>query len=93
MPHWVPQSPHWAWPVGLDAESSAILNELWSGGEVEAGRMRRLLALLALQFEDPGAMRSDIAGRTLYLGLACDENQVVRMKPQNLLTNLPLHEA
>ena len=85
--------PRWAWHIGLDAESSAILNELWSGGEVEAGRMRRLLALLALQFEDPGAMRSDIAGRTVYLGLACDENQVVRMKPQNLLTNLPLHEA
>jgi len=83
----------WAWHVGLDAESTAILNELWSGGEVEAGRMRRVLALLALQFEDPAAMRSDIAGRTVYLGLACDENQVVRMKPQNLLTNLPLHEA
>ena len=83
----------WAWHVGLDAESTAILNELWAGGEIEAGRMRRVLALFALQFDDPRAMRADIAGRTVYLALSCGEDQVVRMKPQNLLTNLPLHEA
>lgn len=83
----------WAWHVGLDAESSAILNELWKGGEVDLGRMRRVLALFALQFEDPAVMRGDIRGRTVYLGLSCDDDQVVRMKPQNLLINLPLHEA
>jgi hypothetical protein len=83
----------WAWHVGLDAESTAILNELWAGGEIEAGRMRRVLALFALQFDDPRAMRADIAGRTVYLALSCGEDEVVRMKPQNLLTNLPLHEA
>ena len=83
----------WAWHVGLDAESTAILNELWAGGEIEAGRMRRVLALFALQFDDPRAMRADIAGRTVYLALSCGEDQVVRMKPQNLLTNLPLNEA
>ena len=83
----------WAWHVGLDAESTAILNELWAGGEIEAGRMRRVLALFALQFDDPRAMRADIAGRTVYLALSCGEDEVVRMKPQNLLINLPLHEA
>ena len=85
--------PRWAWHVGLDAESTAILNQLWSGGEVDAGRMRRVLALFALQFENPATMRTDIAGRTVYLALSCDDNDVVRMKPQNLLINLPLHEA
>ena len=84
---------HWAWHVGLDAESTAILNELWTGGEIEAGRMRRVLALFALQFDDLAAMRSDIAGRTVYLALSCGEDEVVRMKPQNLLTGLPLNEA
>ena len=83
----------WAWHVGLDAESSGVLNELWSGREVDAGRMRRVLALFALQFDDPAAMRPDIAGRTVYLGLCADENEFLRMKPQNLLLNLPLHEA
>jgi len=84
--------PRWAWHIGLDAESTAILNELWAGTEIEHGRMRNILAIFALQFEDPAAMRADLAGRTIYLALACEEG-VVRMKPQNLLTNLPLREA
>ncbi|HEX2199432.1 MAG TPA: DUF6352 family protein [Burkholderiales bacterium] len=84
--------PRWAWHIGLDAESSAILNELWAGNEVEPGRMRNILALFALSFEDPAAMRRDIAGRTIYLALSAQEG-VVKMKPQNLLTNLPLSEA
>ena len=83
----------WAWHIGLDAESTAILNELWSGGQVEQGRMRRILALFSLEFADASVMRRDIAGRPIYLALACDEGDVVRMKPQNLLLNLPLHEA
>jgi len=84
--------PRWAWHIGLDAESTAILNELWAGTEIEHGRMRNILAIFALQFEDPAAMRADIAGRTVYLALACEDG-VVRMKPQNLLTNLPIREA
>jgi hypothetical protein len=82
----------WAWHVGLDAESTAILNELWAGREVEQGRMRNLLALFSLHFEDASAMRPDIAGRAVYLALSSQEG-VVRMKPQNLLLNLPLNEA
>jgi Family of unknown function (DUF6352) len=85
--------PRWAWHVGLDAESSAILNELWAGGELEPGRMQRILALFALAFRDPAVMRRELAGRTVYLALAADEAGVLRMKPQNLLLNLPLHEA
>jgi hypothetical protein len=84
---------HWAWHIGLDAESTQILNELWSGAQVERGRMRNILALFALQFEEPAAMRADIAGRTVYLALSANAEQEVRMKPQNLLVNLPLHEA
>ena len=86
------EEPRWAWHVGLDAESTAILNELWAGSEVDPGRMRNILALFALQFDEPAAMRADIAGRTVYLALSA-EDAVVRMKPQNLLLNLPLHEA
>jgi hypothetical protein len=83
----------WAWHVGLDAESTAILNELWKGGQVEQGRMQRILALFELKFADAGVMRRDIAGRPVYLALSSDDAGVVRMKPQNLLLNLPLHEA
>jgi Family of unknown function (DUF6352) len=80
----------WAWHLGLDAESTAVLNDLWRGEEVEPGRMRRVLALFRLDFADPAAMRSDVAGKPVYLALSMDESSVVRMKPQNLLLNLPL---
>jgi hypothetical protein len=80
----------WAWHIGLDAESTAVLNDLWRGEDVDAGRMRRVLALFRLDFADPAAMRADVAGRPVYLALSMDEGSVVRMKPQNLLLNLPL---
>jgi hypothetical protein len=83
----------WAWHIGLDAESTAILNELWAGNEVDPGRMRNILSLFSLRFDDPSVMRADIAGRTVHLALSCGEGGVVRMKPQNLLINLPLNEA
>jgi len=46
-----------------------------------------------MEFAEPGEMRRDIAGRPVYLALAADEDDVVRMKPQNLLLNFPLNEA
>jgi hypothetical protein len=85
--------PRWAWHVGLDAESTAILNEIWSGAEIDAGRMQRIVALFALTFADPRAARADVAGRAVYLGLAVDGEAMLRVKPQNLLLNLPLNEA
>jgi hypothetical protein len=80
----------WAWHIGLDAQATAVLNDLWRGEEVEAGRLALLLALFKLEFADAADMRADIAGRPVYLALAMDEDNVVRMKPQNLLLNLPL---
>jgi len=83
----------WAWHIGLDAESTAILNALWSGDEVEAGRMRHIVSLFALQFAATSAVRPEVAGRSVYLALSMDEDEQVRMKPQNLLLNLPIGEA
>jgi hypothetical protein len=84
------EEPRWAWHIGLDAASTAILNALWSGEEVDAGRMRRILALFRMEFAKPEEMRRDIAGRAVYLALSSDENDGVKMKPQNLILNLPL---
>jgi hypothetical protein len=80
----------WAWHIGLDAESTAILNALWRDEDVEPGTFRRVLALFRLDFEDPSAMRADVAGKPVYLALSMNEGAIVRMKPQNLLLNLPL---
>jgi len=83
----------WAWHIGLDADSTSLLNDLWRGEKGEPDRLARLLALFRLDFADAGEMRADIAGKPVYLALSMGEDGVVRMKPQNLLTNLPLAEA
>lgn len=80
----------WVWHVGLDAESSGILNDLYNGHALAEDRRRRLLALFRLEFRDPAAMLGRVAGRPVYLGLAMTEAGRLLLKPQNLLANLPL---
>ncbi len=79
----------WVWHVGLDAQSTAVLNDLWQGGEVEPGRMRQLLALFRLDIAETALIRPEVSGRPIYLALGMDKHNVVRLKPQNLLINLP----
>ena len=80
----------WVWHVGLDKESSALLNDLYKGTDVDEDRMQRVLSLFRMEFEDPNQMRSDIAGRPIYMALSMTPEKKVRLKPQNLLVNLPL---
>lgn len=80
----------WSWHVGLDGEATAILNDLYRGAEVEQERLRRLLALFRLSFADPAPVVPELAGRPVYLGLAMTADRRLRIKPQNLITNLPL---
>jgi len=81
---------HWVWHVGLDAEASALLNDLYNRVDVDEARMARLLCLFRLDFADPAAMRPALAGRPVYLAMAMDADNVMKLKPQNLLLNLPL---
>jgi len=83
----------WRWHLGLDAEASALLNDLYEGLEVEPERMRRLVSLFRLDLADPAEMRRDVAGKPVYLGLMANVEQQLRLKPQNLLLNLPLAKA
>ena len=81
---------HWRWHVGLDAEANALLNDLYEDRPVDDERSARLLSLFKLTFADPAEMRADVAGRPVYLGMAMNADGLLRLKPQNLLTNLPL---
>ena len=74
------------------AEGSTLLNDLYTGREVDETRMTRLLSLFRLDFGDSRVMRPDIAGRPVYLAMAMSEDSRLRLKPQNLLVNLPLAE-
>ncbi len=80
----------WVWHVGLDAEASALLNDLYNRAEVDDERMGRLLCLFELTFANPADMRSAVAGRPVYLAMAMDRDSRLKLKPQNLLLNLPL---
>lgn len=80
----------WRWHVGLDVEATALLNDLYEDREVAPERMQRLVSLFRLDFADPQEMRADVAGKPVYLGLMMNADGVVRLKPQNLLVNLPL---
>lgn len=83
----------WSWHIGLDAESTATLNDLWRGLDVGHERLSRMLALMRMDFAQPSDLREALRGRPIYLGLAFDEHNVVRVKPQNLLLNLPLAQS
>lgn len=80
----------WVWHVGLDAQASRLLNDLYQGNDVSDERIAAMLCLFRLEFEQPGAMRPEVAGKPVYLAVAMDEKQRLALKPQNLLVNLPL---
>lgn len=79
---------HWVWHVGPDAQASAILNDLYRGVEVSPERQRRLMCLFRLDFVNPAEMLDEVAGRPIYLAMALDEYNRLKLKPQNLLLNL-----
>jgi hypothetical protein len=84
---------NWSWHVGLDAEATAIANALWQGERVPQARLARILWLGVLEFAEASRVLPRAAGRPVYLALAMDAAQRVRMKPQNLATGLPLKAA
>jgi len=80
----------WIWHLGLDSEASAILNDLYNDVEVDDERRARLLALFQLEFKDPSLMLPKTAGRPVHVAMAMTREGRLRLKPQNLLVNLPL---
>jgi hypothetical protein len=80
----------WTWHVGLDAEATSIANDLWHGKTVRQERLARILWLGVLDFADASRVIARVAGRPVYLALAMDAANRLRMKPQNLVPGLPL---
>jgi hypothetical protein len=78
----------WAWHLGLDAQATSILNDLYHGKDVSESRLKQILCLFKLEV-DSGFI-AEMQGKPVYMGLAMDAAGVVRFKPQNLLMNLPL---
>lgn len=79
-----------AWYVGLDADATRLGDHLWHGEELDDRSAGRVLALFRLTFADTGLAVEDLRGEPVYLILAMTPDQKLRMKPQNLLTGLPV---
>jgi hypothetical protein len=79
-----------SWYVGLDSEATALGDRLWRGEPLDEAANGRVLGLFRLTFADTGLVREDIGADPVYLIMAMSAQKLVRMKPQNLLTGLPI---
>ncbi len=75
------------WFIGLDPAGTAIGNALWHDEALPAN----LVGLFRLQTQDP-RIRADLRDAPIWLILGLGADGAIRMKPQNLLTGLPMAE-
>jgi hypothetical protein len=80
----------WRWFIGLDSEGTRIGNALWNGDALDGNAAERIVALMRLDIEDTRLVDKRVGTRPVYLILAMGTDKVVRLKPQNLVTGLPL---
>jgi uncharacterized protein DUF6352 len=78
------------WYVGLDAESTRIGDALWNGEELDDAVKSRIVGLYRLNFRDPDIMVEKHKGEPVYLIMAMTTDNVLRLKPHNLVTGLPI---
>jgi hypothetical protein len=78
------------WYVGLDAEATRMGDQLWHGEALDDRTASRVLALFRLTFPDNSLVVDAVGRGPVYLILAMTSDHLVRMKPQNLLTGLPI---
>lgn len=86
-------STDWRWHIGLDREASELLNALYAGKDLSFDEVSRFIGLFRMTFADPRVLTERVRGSPLFLGLAMSAAKRVRMKPQNLVANLPLAPA
>lgn len=82
----------WAWYVGLDAEATRIGDALWKGENPADATRARLVGIFRLNFADPNDVIEEIRGEPIYLLMAMTAGDGLRLKPQNLVTGLPIRQ-
>jgi hypothetical protein len=79
-----------SWYVGLDSEATRIGDMLWNGGDLDEDTRSRLVGLFRLTFRNPEDMIETVRGEPVYLLVAMTADEVLHLKPQNLVTGLPI---
>ena len=80
------------WYVGLDAEATLMGDSLWAGEALDEAAQARLVGLYQINFSDGAVMNERLSGAPSYLIMAITKDRSLRLKPQNLLTGLPLRQ-
>jgi hypothetical protein len=87
----------WRWFIGLDAEGTRIGNTLWNGDSLREEDMDRVIAIMRVSFEDDKRvqerLQEQLRGKPFYLFLGANADRLVRMKPQNLVSGLPVESV
>ena len=83
----------WSWHVGLDAAATEILNKLYNEEVLEAAELTNIICLFRLDFIEAAAVPRALEGKPVYLGIAMNDEKQLKLKPQNLLFNLPLAQT
>ncbi|MBV9954487.1 MAG: hypothetical protein JOZ70_04465 [Pseudolabrys sp.] len=78
------------WYVGLDADATKLGDTVWKGEELDQAAATRLIGLFKMEFRDPSVLLDKVRGEPVYLILAMTPDKLIRMKPQNLVTGLPV---
>jgi hypothetical protein len=78
------------WYVGLDAEATRIGDALWNGDELDEPMRASVVGLYRLAFVDPADVLERVRGQPVYLITAMTADKMLRLKPQNLVTGLPV---
>jgi hypothetical protein len=63
---------------------------LWNGGDLDDEALSRLVGLFRLTFRNPEDMIERMRGEPVYLLAAITAGDVLHLKPQNLVTGLPI---
>jgi hypothetical protein len=79
-----------SWYVGLDSEATRIGDTLWNGSDLDEETRSRLVGLFRLTFRNPEDMIEKVRGEPVYLLAAMTADGVLHLKPQNLVTGLPI---
>jgi hypothetical protein len=79
-----------SWYVGLDSEATRIGDTLWNGSDLDEETRSRLVGLFRLTFRNPEDMIEKVRGQPVYLLAAMTADEVLHLKPQNLVTGLPI---
>jgi hypothetical protein len=79
-----------SWYVGLDAAATKIGDALWNGDELDDDDRASVIGLYRLGFADLAQVDPRVGADPVYLILAMTPDQVLRLKPQNLIVGLPI---